>query len=128
MPAKQIALSASLLNSRVGENIERARLQKKKSVKEMASLLHLTHTGYRNIERGKTEITIIKIYTIASILNISFLQLIDFEKSDSLKLDDASNNQVIETLRHYKKDEIYFLRRQLDLLTTDENILHNKLK
>jgi transcriptional regulator with XRE-family HTH domain len=43
------------LNKKIGENIERCRLQRKKNIKEMASLLGLTKTGYRNIEKGVTE-------------------------------------------------------------------------
>jgi transcriptional regulator with XRE-family HTH domain len=54
MPAKHIAINVGALKKRIGENIEQVRLQKKKSIKEMAQLLNLTHTAYRNIESGKS--------------------------------------------------------------------------
>ena len=74
-----IAINSTLVKKNVGENIEQLRLQKRKSVKEMAYLLNLTQTSYRNIERGKTEITLIKIFQIATIFNVPHSQLLDFE-------------------------------------------------
>ncbi len=108
----------------IGENIEHLRLEKKKSIKEMASLLQLTHTGYRNLERGKTEITATKIYLVAKIFNVPLSQILDFENSENnpgtkilrnaLKKDTEGDKQLI---KHYK-EEVSFLRKQLELLTT----------
>ena len=94
----------------------------------MAKLLTLAPTAYRNIERGKTEITVIKIYQIATYLNINLLQLLDHENSLSILNDGkADTSLMMETLKHYK-DEISFLRRQLELLATTDSTPLNRLK
>lgn len=110
-----------------GENIEQLRFQKKISIKEMASQLNLSQTGYRNIERGITEVTITKIFQIGQILNIPLFKLLDFEKSEwqsksQVDLLNSANSRFVESQRqiiqHYK-EEIYFLRKQLHLATKD---------
>jgi transcriptional regulator with XRE-family HTH domain len=115
-----IAINSNLVKKNVGENIEQLRQLKKKSVKEMASLLSLSQSAYRNIERGKTEPTITKILQIAAIFNVPHSQLLDFENKDqgnnagtnilttSLKPDTAGDKQL---MRHYQ-EEILFLRKQ----------------
>jgi transcriptional regulator with XRE-family HTH domain len=132
MPAKHIAINVNILKTRIGENIEQVRLQKKVSIKEMAQLLNLTYTAYRNIERGKTAITVIKIFQIAALLDVNFFLFLDLENSISLmNSDNTAKDQTIETLKstlqHYK-DEITFLRRQLELLNTQDIPAFKNLK
>jgi len=108
------------LKKNIGENIEQLRLRKKKTVKEMASLLNLTHTGYRNIERGKTELTLTKIFQIILILNVSLSQIFDLETMQFLSEDRNTSTQIIETLRstiQHHKEEISFLRKQLEIVS-----------
>jgi transcriptional regulator with XRE-family HTH domain len=120
-----IAIDSTLVKKKVGENIEQLRLQQKKSVKEMAFLLNLTHSGYRNIERGKTEITITKVFQIADILNGHFFQLLDFE-NNYVPNNNSINVQIIETLKariqEYKEENL-FMRKQLELTMRKENII-----
>ena len=58
------------VQKKVGENIEYVRLLKKKTIKEIASSINLTDTGYRNIERGITDISVTKLFHLAAILKV----------------------------------------------------------
>jgi transcriptional regulator with XRE-family HTH domain len=108
------------LQKKIGENIEHFRLQKKKTIKQMASLLHLSNSGYRNIERGITEVSLTKIFLIAEFLNVRVFQLLDFENNMTTINEGYANNQILEVYKIFmqqQKEENSFLRRQLELLT-----------
>jgi transcriptional regulator with XRE-family HTH domain len=119
------AIDSAQVKKNVGENIEQLRLLKKKSVKEMSSLLNLTQTAYRNIERGKTEITLTKIFQIAYIFNVPISQLLDVENkiqenspgtnilTASLKDGTSGDKQLIKHI----VEEVVFLRKQLSDVT-----------
>jgi transcriptional regulator with XRE-family HTH domain len=88
----------------------------------MASLLGLTESGYRNIERRITEAGIVKLFKIAEILNISVLQLMIINNEDdhhkiinyppSSKADDAIYRLCIEQY----KAENHFLKKQIGIM------------
>lgn len=88
----------------------------------MASLLKLTHTGYRNIERGKTELTLSKIIQIANYLEVSYLKLLSFENGsqnnasglDKLNTDFKHVGETNKQLLQHYKEEIIFLRKQIE--------------
>ena len=114
------------LNQKVGENIEHFRLLKKKTIKEMAFILKLSDSAYRNIERGISEITLSKIIKITNELSVSFHQLMERDESILMSNEKDSsliahfNKEIIDILKlsiQQQKEEIYFLRRQLEVLT-----------
>jgi len=112
-------MSTTPLNKKIGENIESFRLQNKKNIKQMAAMLELTETGYRNIERGITEAGATKLFKIAAILNISINQLIDVRDTDKEKQSDNNTSNFVNNDNLYKlcieqyKTENHFLKKQL---------------
>ena len=119
------------VQQKIGENIEHVRLLRKKTVKEIASLLNLSDTAYRNIERGLTDISVSKLFHLASILKVKHTDLVVFDIETFL-----SNDANEKVSSHYKKqlDENYslriqqykeenlFLKKQIEIL---ENMLTN---
>ncbi|MES2430937.1 MAG: helix-turn-helix transcriptional regulator [Bacteroidota bacterium] len=124
----QIVSESKKLQKKVGENIENIRLLKRKTIKEMAHLLGLTDTGYRNIERGITEITIAKLFQLSEIFEIHYSQLIEFSPNSFVSIKQAPhvnieiNNSIFEGYKvciQSLKEENLFLRKQLSLLATN---------
>ena len=121
------------LTIQIGEQIEQTRLLKKRSIKEMASSLDLTDTSYRNIERGITEITIIKLFQIANTLNVPFIELLpaDAQIINSDKTQNAHIDAYNSTIEAYKsciaqyKEEVNFLKHEIHLLHQIEGLRKN---
>lgn len=114
----------------VGDNIEHFRMLRRKTIKEMAAELHLSVSGYRNIERGISEISLSKIFTIAHILNVDFTQILNLNPTSVLTDDaeklDYNNKEAIEFYKlsiQQNKEEISFLRKQLQLFS--ESLIHH---
>jgi XRE family transcriptional regulator, regulator of sulfur utilization len=105
------------LLKKIGENIEHFRLLRKKTITDMASSIHLSNSGYRNIERGITELSIRKLFQIAFILNTGVIQLLGPDNIPDPK--SILNQDIIEnlknTIKHYN-EEILFLRKQIELM------------
>ena len=117
----QTDIKNKALQKKVGENIEQIRLLKKKTVKEMASLLDISDTGYRNIERGITEITLTKIFHIAAILKVSCPELLDInDNNTSIQIEAVGISKQIENSYKLRiqqcKDENSFLKKQIEFL------------
>jgi len=119
------------LQKRVGENIEYIRLLKKKSIKEIASSINLTDTGYRNIERGITDISVTKLFHLAAILKVDQSQLLELDLHTLMKgeeherLSAQYGKQIEENYRlriQQYKDENGFLKKQVEVL---EKLMNN---
>ena len=117
------------LQKQIGENIEHIRLLKKKTIKEIASAINLTDTGYRNIERGITDISVSKLFQLAVILEVGYVQLMKLDLDNFIKNDvheKQSNhfNKLMEENHRLRiqqyKEENNFLKKQIEVL---ENIL-----
>ena len=119
------------LQIKVGLNIEQIRNFKKKNIKEIAAALQLSVSGYRNIERGITDISISKLFKIASILDVNFSQFFEIDyysirNNKSIESKTADKNRQLQDsynlrLQQYR-DENVFLKKQIEVL---ENIISN---
>lgn len=119
------------LQIKVGLNIEQIRNFKKKNIKEIAAALQLSVSGYRNIERGITDISISKLFKIASILDVNFSQFFEIDyysigNNKSIESKAADKNRQLQDsynlrLQQYR-DENVFLKKQIEVL---ENIISN---
>ncbi|MBL0356214.1 MAG: helix-turn-helix transcriptional regulator [Chitinophagaceae bacterium] len=123
----QIVPTTNDLNKQIGEQIEYIRLLKRKTVKEMMSLLELTESGYRNIERGITGLSVSKLVQIAAILNVDAASLLPSRIIDSLAEEDNVFNRLKRQVEeHYElrikqyKEENSFLKKRIEVL---ENFL-----
>jgi XRE family transcriptional regulator, regulator of sulfur utilization len=86
------------LLKKIGKNIKHYREDKDISLKEMGVLLHLEAQTCGNIERGKAEITISRIFEYAQILNIPYQQLLEVEHHKVFNITNQNNeNCVINT-------------------------------
>ena len=62
-----------------GEKIRQIRLAKGYSQENLADMLNISTTAYGDIERNKTELTVLRASKIAKTLNISILDLLDID-------------------------------------------------
>src|SRR5688500_4303114 len=113
------------LQKQVGANIEHIRLLRKKAIKEVAASIKLTNTGYRNIERGITEISVTKLFLLAAILKVNYTQLLELDLNDFIEKEEhekLSAQYVKQMEENYRlriqqyKDENGFLKKQIEVL------------
>jgi transcriptional regulator with XRE-family HTH domain len=115
--------SSQELKEKIGKNIENFRHLQNKGTKEMAKSLGITEVAYRNIERGITDVTLIKIMQIAESLNVHYSQILEFESSLIVNYNNSGtgntfayeNNQVdtgYKLLIDNLQENINFLRKQ----------------
>lgn len=115
-------MSTHPLNKKIGENIEFFRLQCKKNIKQMACLLELTETGYRNIERGITEAGTTKLFKIAEILKVPVSQLLNIADENSSNRNEnilhvmKADESVYRLCIDQYKAENQFLKKQLSVM------------
>lgn len=119
------------LNKKVGESIEQYRLRSRKNIKQMASLLQLSETGYRNIERGITEVGLLKLFKIAEILNVSVPDLLCVTEESTEKIPGQnlstpnSTDSIYRLCLEQYKAENQFLKKQLYIT---KNLLSKALR
>jgi transcriptional regulator with XRE-family HTH domain len=70
------------LQKKLGKAIERIRISKNVPAKNIADELKLSLSAYRNIERGLSEVTFLKIVRIAQVLNVSYTDILEIEKGN----------------------------------------------
>jgi len=106
----------SLDNVSVLDNIKKARIAIGLNQEEMAVKLGIATVNYGKIERGKTQMTIERLYQIADLLNVTVADLLDIEisKSEEKRLKEEID-QLKRTIAEMKDDII-------DLLS-DNNLL-----
>ena len=128
------------LQKKVGQNIEHIRLLKRKTIKEIASSIKLSNTGYRNIERGITDMSISKLLHLAVILNVDQSQLLELDLQSLIKNEEhekLSAQYVKQMEENYRlriqqyKEENCFLKKQIEMferLLANESVFDNKRK
>ena len=103
------------MKEKLAERIRMARLMRSLSQQNMADELGLTVASYSNIERGVTEITVVRLYAISEILGVTvqyFLKLEDeqpygvLQDSKSAYIENASNSQLTEILAQLKQQQL----------------------
>jgi len=68
-------------------NIKKIRELKNLTRDYVAAELEMSTSGYGKIERGEIDLTVSKLYKIASILNVSITDLLFFDVSNFFKND-----------------------------------------
>ncbi|UAY53262.1 helix-turn-helix domain-containing protein [Ferruginibacter albus] len=112
-------IDSKIFLEKVSSNIEHIRLLQKKTIKEMAVQLQLTNSGYRNLERGITDISISKLCQIATVLNVEINVLFNIDNPFHLRYNNSNSEEIIDQLKssiQHQKEEIAFLRKQLELI------------
>jgi len=102
------------MKNRIAERIRIQRLQRSLSQENMASALDLTIGAYSNIERGKTDITVARLYQIAEIFNLSIYDMLP--ESPLNLLSDPDSTQVLHR-------EIAELKANMDMMRKEMNYI-----
>lgn len=66
------------LQKSVGNNIRKFRIAKKMSIESLALLADMDYTQLSRIELGKINTSVYQLYKIATILNVSLNELMDY--------------------------------------------------
>ncbi len=74
--------SPEALQQKLGKAIERIRVSKNMAAKNIADELKLSLSAYRNIERGISEVSFVKIVRIAQVLQVNYTDILEIEKGD----------------------------------------------
>ncbi len=85
---------AEELQLKIGKTIEKIRTTKEVTAKAMADSLGLTLAAYRNIERGITEITFLKIVRIAEILQVNYKEILEVDGSNTYQNNNSGDNST----------------------------------
>jgi len=75
------------MNKNIYMNIKKIRELKNLTRDYVAAELEMSTSGYGKIERGEIDLTVSKLYKIASILNVSITDLLFFDVSNFFKND-----------------------------------------
>jgi len=79
----------------ISENIKKFRELKNITRDKIASELNMSLSNYSKIERGEIDLTLSRITEIAKILEVSILQLMNF---DSSQIFNISNNELVQSV------------------------------
>ncbi|MFN3850086.1 MAG: helix-turn-helix domain-containing protein [Spirosomataceae bacterium] len=80
----------------IAEKIRLTRIQKGLSQENMADMLSLSTTAYGDIERNKTELTILRLLRIAQVLDMDFKDLLGIESKNDAFLNLENEKLKIE--------------------------------
>lgn len=129
------------MNKVLGERIRIHRVSKSLSQENMANELDLSIGAYSNIERGKTELSVARMYRIAKILKIDPLRLLDVQAKSTNELNEAPQeylpvqkqlNKLSEKIAEFQvvienqRKEIDYLKEIIELLKGNKS--NQKLK
>lgn len=112
------------MKEKLAERIRMTRLMKSLSQQNMADELGITVASYSNIERGVTELTVVRLDSIAKILGVSLLSLINFEE---IKIIQDPKVDYPENVTHQQLSEIINKlnqqQKEIEKLTSELNKL-----
>jgi transcriptional regulator with XRE-family HTH domain len=77
---------------KIGQKIKKIRELRNLTQEHMADKLGLSQTGYGNIERDETEITVKRLHQIAHVLEIKANELLGFDEKSALQVGAMTNN------------------------------------
>ncbi|MEY4877570.1 MAG: Helix-turn-helix domain [Bacteroidota bacterium] len=90
---------ATVVLKKIGNNIRKERVKQNVTMKDIATKLQLTTQAYGNIENGKTDFGVSRLFEISSFLKISFTQLLMVDKSMVYNIH-VENNTGVAYLQH----------------------------
>ena len=77
----------------IGDNIKKLRELKNITREMLASDLKMSLSNYSKIERGEIDLTISRLYEIASVLEVDVSQILNF---DATQIFNISNNKLVQ--------------------------------
>ena len=116
------------MKEKLAERIRMARLMRSLSQQNMADELGLTVASYSNIERGVTELTVVRLYAISEILGITVQSLLKLEEEQPYGVLQDSKNTYIKNSANSQLTEILAQLNQQQLEIEKLHSELNKLK
>ena len=77
----------------IGDNIKKFRELKSITREQIAGDLKMSLSNYSKIERGEIDLTISRIYEIATVLEVDVSQILNF---DATQIFNISNNKLVQ--------------------------------
>ena len=108
----------------IGDTIKKFRELKSITREQIAGDLNMSLSNYSKIERGEIDLTISRIYEIASVLEVDVSQILNF---DATQIFNISNNKLVQGIGakaenmhfhgdDYKEKYIKLLEKELERL------------
>ena len=108
--ASEIALA-----KQIGENIERVRLNRYMTPKDIAEIFKITTVAWSNLETGKTDITLSRLIKLCKVLEVPVHEIVQHELIPSLDQEfEKLNSELAKAQRE-------IIRLQKRLLKEEEN-------
>lgn len=106
------------MKSNIAERIRRVRVIQNLSQDNIATELGISVGAYSNIERGKSEITVSRLYALAKILKVSILEFLPVDNNEKSEQSTTKNypiNQQLSELNDLKQ-ELHLLKQEVSSL------------
>lgn len=71
-------MDKNALLKKFGKNVKIARIKKDLTQEQLAEIMNVSQNYIANIERGKANMSLAKIYELANFLNVKITTLVDF--------------------------------------------------
>lgn len=109
------------MKKQVGEKIRQVRVVNNLSQDNIASELGISVGAYSNIERGKTDITVSRLFEIAKILKTTILELLSIEVNNSLVSEPHIKYNSLANIEYNDlKEQLNKLQKEITILKTKE--------
>jgi transcriptional regulator with XRE-family HTH domain len=107
---------------KISDSIKKFRELKNITREQMAEELSMSISGYSKVERGEVDLSITKIYKIASVLKVEVPQILNFDASQVFNVHNNSNvnGVVVETINlksdQYREKYVQLLEAEVERL------------
>ena len=116
------------MKEKLAERIRMARLMRSLSQQNVADELGITVASYSNIERGVTELTVVRLFAISEILGVTVQSLLKLEEQEPKGFIQDSKSPYIENITNPQLTEILAQLKQQQLEIEKLYSELNKLK
>ena len=72
-------LSEKIKHKKFGKNVKIERIKKDLTQEQLAEIMSVSQNYIANIERGKANMSLVKLYELSKYLNVKLEKLLDFE-------------------------------------------------
>ena len=72
-------MDKATLLKKFGKNVKIERIKKKLTQEQLAEIMNVSQNYIANIERGKANMSLVKIYELSNYLNVNIKTLINFD-------------------------------------------------
>ncbi len=72
-------MDKTALLKKFGKNVKIERIKKDLTQEQLAEIMNVSQNYIANIERGKANMSLVKIYELAGYLNVNIVTLVTFE-------------------------------------------------